>query len=361
MVLSALIFTRPLRTRSKKRAQKGSMPDRPARPSDQRSLTGLGQLVGALRNLGLIRIGRAEREHLAYFVADDGQRIPVQVRGAGPPIVLVHGLACSHRHWSAVARRLARRFRVYAWDARGHGLCRTDAASRITLERLARDLDNLISFFGLERVALVGHSMGALTVLQYLEDFGAQHVAAITLVDQSPRVVTDDEWRLGLFGGCSASMLAGLIAGARENLAEMVLREIEAIGNRWLQRRFAADALLGRALRRWLQSMEVRPLLDLCDSLVLADFRPLLDRLELPLQVVLGGRSAHYSGVPLDAYYRQTVPHAWVEVYARSGHSPHYAEPARFARDLARFIDNRDFDGQRAESTRKDLDADFAD
>jgi pimeloyl-ACP methyl ester carboxylesterase len=133
-------------------------------------------------------------------------------------------------------------------------------------------------------------------------------------------------------------MLAGLIAGARENLAELVLREIEASGHRWLQRLFAADATLGRRLRRWLQSMEVRPLLDLCDSLVAADFRPLLLRLELPLQVVLGGRSAHYGGLGLDAYYARTVPHAWVEVYPRAGHSPHYAEPARFARDLMRFV-----------------------
>jgi pimeloyl-ACP methyl ester carboxylesterase len=313
-------------------------PEPPARPAGPRHLTGLGQLVGALRNLGLIGVGQAEREHLAHFAADDGQRIPVQVRGAGPPVVLVHGLACSHKHWSAVARRLARRFRVYAWDARGHGLCRSDGATRITLDRLARDLDNLLGFFRLERASLVGHSMGALTVLQYLRDFGPSRVAAVALVDQSPRIVTDDEWRLGLFGGCSAAMLAGLIAGARENLAELVLREIEASGNRVLRRLFAADALLGRALRRWIQSMEVRPLLELCDSLVQADFRRLLEEMDLPLAVVLGGRSAHYGGVPLADYYLRTVAHAVVRVYPRSGHSPHYAEPARFARDLARFL-----------------------
>jgi len=324
------------------------MADRPSRPTNPRALTGLGQLVGALRDLGLIRLGRAERKQLAHFVADDGQRIPVQVRGAGPPVVLIHGLACSHRHWSAVARRLARRFRVYAWDARGHGICRADTSSGITLQRLARDLDGLIEFFRLERVVLVGHSMGALTALQYLHDFGMQRVRAVALVDQSPRVVTDEDWQLGLFGGCSAAMLAGLIAGARENLAEMVLREIEASGHRWLQPLFAPDALLGRSLRRWLQSMEVRPLLDLCDSLVAADFRPLLARLDLPLQVVLGGRSPHYGGLPLDAYYRRTVPHAWVELYRRAGHSPHYTESARFARDLMLFIAEQE---QQAEFT----------
>lgn len=317
------------------------MPDRPVRPPDPGARSGLGQLLGALWSLGFARLAKPGSGGLVQFVADDGQPIPLQLRGTGPPVVLVHGLGCSHRHWSAVARRLARRHRVYAWDARGHGSWRAHTATRITLARLGRDLSDLLETFRLDEVVLVGHSMGALAVLQYLQDFGSGRVAAVTLVDQSPRVVTDDEWRLGLFGGCSAAMLAGLIAGARENLAEMVLREIEATGHAWLQRLLAADALLGRSLRRWLQSMEVRPLLDLCDSLVAADFRPVLGRLELPLQVVLGGRSPHYGGVPLDAYYRRAVPHADVLVYPRSGHSPHYAEPARFARDLRQFIDER--------------------
>jgi pimeloyl-ACP methyl ester carboxylesterase len=92
------------------------MAEQPARPPHSRALTGLGHVVGALRNLGLIRFGHGERKHLAHFGADDGQPIPVQVRGTGPPVVLVHGLACSHRHWSAVAGRLARAHRVYAWD-----------------------------------------------------------------------------------------------------------------------------------------------------------------------------------------------------------------------------------------------------
>lgn len=304
----------------------------------KRALTGFVDLLDALRNLGLIRINLPDREQLASVAADDGHPILVNVCGSGPPIVLVHGLGCSHRHWRRVARRLSRRFRVFAWDSRGHGKSLAAATTSLSLARLANDLRNLLDHFGLERAVLVGHSMGALTVMRYLQDYGSDRVLAVGFVDQSPRLVTDAQWTLGLFGSCSESMLLGLISSIRQSPVETVVREIEAVAGHWTRRLFAADAPLGRWLGRWLQAAQLAPLLGLAESLATADFRPVIACLEVPLLVVLGGRSPHYSGVPLAGYYRTTVPHASIRIYSRSGHSPHYAEPARFARDLERFV-----------------------
>ena len=163
-------------------------------------------------------------------------------------------------------------------------------------------------------------------------------MAAACLVDQSPRIVTDDEWRLGLFGGCSAPMLHSLIEGARQDLADVVLQQIEAGGGDWLHRRLAPDTWLGRRLRGWLERIDAAPLLDLAQSLAEADFRQTLARLDAPLLVVLGGHSPHYARVPLADWYSRQVPHAQVSLYARAGHSPHYTEPVRFARELAQFL-----------------------
>lgn len=304
-----------------------------------RRLTGLRGLVGALRNLGLIGLGAGGGGEIDHYTASDGQSIPVRVFGDGPPVVLVHGLGCSHRHWIPVARRLARRRLVLAWDARGHGACRP-VRGALTLKRLAADLAEMLDHFGLQRPALVGHSMGALTLMQYLHDHGTARVAAVALVDQSPRIVTDDEWRLGLFGGCSAAMLSGLIAGARRDLADLVLHEIGALGGEWLQHRLAPEAPLGRLLRRRIGRIDAQPLLDLAESLAQADFRASMQRLDAPLMVVLGARSPHYAGVPLDRWYREAVPHAQIDIYPRAGHSPHVSDPLRFARDLERFLDD---------------------
>lgn len=312
-------------------------PGPPPRPPHR--LVGLRAALQALRNLGALGGAPTDDPRLTPVIADDGQPIPVRALGtAGPAIVLVHGLGCSHRHWLPVGGRLARQARVFAWDARGHGRCVPRTASRVTLERLAADLAALLDHFALERAVLVGHSMGALTVLRYLQDHGNARVQAVALVDQSPRVVTDDDWRLGLFGGCSAQMLAGAIAGARQDLPGTVARELEAAAGDWLKRREPLRGGLARLLQRWLGGFDAAPLLDLAESLAQADFRPLLPRLPLPLWVALGAQSPHYGNVPLAGYYRAAVPHAQVTMFERSGHSPHVAEPARFARELLRFV-----------------------
>jgi non-heme chloroperoxidase len=311
----------------------------PESPVHRPRLTGLRGAFRALRNFGLVELGLHAPKEFECFTASDGQVVPVCVLGDGPPLVLVHGIGCSHSDWLPVARRLARRHCVLAWDARGHGRCRP-ALGSITLERLATDLAELIEHFGLDRSVLAGHSMGALTLMQYLHSYGTRRVAAVALVDQSPRIVTDDSWRLGLFGGCSAEMLAGLIAGARRDLAETLLNEVGARGGPWLRRQLGADAALGRMLRRRLGRVDVGHLLDLAESMGQADFRASLSRLDVPLLVVLGGRSPHYAGLPLDGWYRDTVKHAQISVYARAGHSPHLSEPVRFTRELERFIDD---------------------
>jgi pimeloyl-ACP methyl ester carboxylesterase len=291
----------------------------------------------ALRNFGLVNLGTRDAGGYDSFIASDGQVVPVYVQGAGSPLVLVHGVGCSHRDWMPVARRLALHHLVLAWDARGHGSCRPVRGS-ITLARLATDLAEMLEHFGFERSVLVGHSMGALSLMQYLQSYGTARVEAVTLVDQSPRIVTDDNWRLGLFGGCSAAMLTGLIAAARRDLAETLLNELGALGGDWLRRQLAVEAWLGRMLRRHLGRIDVRPLLDLAESMAEADFRASLARLNTPLLVVLGARSPHYAGLPLDAWYRETVKHAEISIYPRAGHSPHVSEPLRFARELERFL-----------------------
>jgi non-heme chloroperoxidase len=306
----------------------------------RRRLTGIAGTLAALGSWGLLGQGvRWGSTALQHFAADDGQHVPVRELGDGPPVVLVHGLGCSHRQWMPVARRLRRHHRVLAWDGRGHGrsLLRV-GTHRLTLSRLAADLAQLLDHFSLPGAALVGHSMGALVILRYLADFGPGRVSAVVLVDQSPRIVTDDAWRCGLFGGCSEDLLLNLIADARRDLAGLLAHEVDASRREWWRRRLSADGVFGRWVRRWLGRVDTGALLDLAESLTRADFRPLLPTLDVPLRVVLGARSAHYGEVPLAAYYREAVPHAEIEVYARAGHSPHVAEAPRFARDLRRFL-----------------------
>jgi pimeloyl-ACP methyl ester carboxylesterase len=86
--------------------------------------------------------------------------------GDGPPLVLLHGLACGRRMWFHQIRALRSRFRVIAYDLRGHG--RTDApavSADYSAAHLARDLVGVLDVLKIERAAVVGFSLGGAPAL----------------------------------------------------------------------------------------------------------------------------------------------------------------------------------------------------
>jgi pimeloyl-ACP methyl ester carboxylesterase len=93
---------------------------------------------------------------------------------ATPPVVLLHALGEDSSDWERVAPELTPSWRVYAPDLRGHGA--SDWSGPYTVEQLTADLAAFLDALGLRRVALVGHSMGA--VPAYL--FAARHPERVT-------------------------------------------------------------------------------------------------------------------------------------------------------------------------------------
>ena len=303
------------------------------------SLSGACITGPAGRALGWFAQGLPQRgREGAHLMADDGETLHVRISGTGPPIILLHGMGGSHVDWSKVSPALAADHRVFAWDARGHGGHPIGGDRAPTLERMARDLANLIDHYALRAPVLVGHSMGALTVMQYLADYGGANVRAVSFVDQSPRLVTDEHWRLGLFGAHSQEAHARVAQGLAENFPETVLRELVGTLLPSLDARRVERSVLRRAMRAALARMDVAPILAIWEALGRADYRSLVAALRLPALVVLGGKSTHYGGLPLAQYYRSAMPQARVELYDHAGHSPHVQDAGRFAADLAHFV-----------------------
>lgn len=92
--------------------------------------------------------------------------------GAGPAVVLLHGMFGDHLDWEPVLAPLARRFRVIGVDLPGFGdSSKPDRA--YTGEHFAENLAGLLTALGLDRAALVGNSFGGeialLTALRYPE------------------------------------------------------------------------------------------------------------------------------------------------------------------------------------------------
>jgi esterase len=78
--------------------------------------------------------------------------------GAGPPVLVLHGLFGSGRNWATVAKALAATHRVFALDLRNHGA--SPWAPTMSYAEMAGDVAAFIRRRGLASAALIGHSMG---------------------------------------------------------------------------------------------------------------------------------------------------------------------------------------------------------
>jgi pimeloyl-ACP methyl ester carboxylesterase len=106
--------------------------------------------------------------------------IVADITGAGPPLILLHGLAGSARWWKRNTPALARSFRVMAIDLPGFGRSQRDA--RFVLEDAPSQLVRAMDRMGIERANFIGHSMGGLVAGGVAADH-PDRVSRLVLVD----------------------------------------------------------------------------------------------------------------------------------------------------------------------------------
>lgn len=149
--------------------------------------------------------------------------------GAGPAVVLLHGLTATRRYVVMGSRLLERSgHRVLAYDARGHGLSTAPPEpTAYEYEHLAEDLEAVLDAVGLERVILAGASMGAHTAARFALSH-PERVYALCLITPSydpaqPR------------GAESYARWDALAEGLREEGVEGFVRayDLAAVPERW--------------------------------------------------------------------------------------------------------------------------------
>jgi pimeloyl-ACP methyl ester carboxylesterase len=93
-----------------------------------------------------------------------GVMLAYDVRGEGPPLVLLHGLGERASSWDSVRDALAARFTTYALDVRGHGA--SDWSGPYSHDEIEADVIGWHDLLGLRDAVLVGHSMGGSVALR---------------------------------------------------------------------------------------------------------------------------------------------------------------------------------------------------
>ena len=279
-----------------------------------------------------------ERDFDAWQVELHGHRVIYRVAGNGPPVVMIHGMVNSSRHWEAVALRLADSYTVIAPDLIGHGDSATPRGD-YSLGAHAASIRDLLVAIGVERATIVGHSLGGGVAMQFFYQF-PQRTERLVLVSSG-----------GLGREVSPLLRGAALPGASMLLALAAHPRVPAAllnaGER-LRRRGSNKGVYLQAIARALKPLErpgareaflqtLRSVIDIRGQRVSAR-----DRLYLlsamPTLIVWGERD---NTIPL-SHGRQTheaAPGSRFEVLSRAAHFPNLEDPEGLADVLRDFLE----------------------
>jgi pimeloyl-ACP methyl ester carboxylesterase len=273
----------------------------------------------------------------AWQVELHGHRVIYRVAGSGPPVVLIHGMVNSSRHWEEVALRLADRYTLIAPDLIGHGDSATPRGD-YSLGAHAASIRDLLAVLGVNHATVVGHSLGGGVAMQFFYQF-PQRTDRLVLVSSG-----------GLGHEVSPLLRGAALPGAASILRAAahprVLNGLWRSGDRLRERGIGTGVYL-QAIARALRPLEragartafvqtLRSVIDVHGQRVSARDRLYLLR-EFPTLIVWGERD---NTIPLahGEAAHHAIPGSQFRTLPRAAHFPHLEDPAGLAAALDDFI-----------------------
>lgn len=264
-------------------------------------------------------------------VTVDGLDYHVQVDGAGPTLLLLHGFTGSVRTWEPWLSNWAAHFQVVRVDLPGHG--NTPAPkepARITMERVCRDLAGILDRLGVERANLLGYSMGGRTALSFALTY-PQRVQVLVLESASPGLAQAEERH------------------ERANRDEALARQIEAEGVAAFVRRweeiplFASQKRLSADIRERIRAERLNQTAEgLAASLrgmgtgVQPSWWEKLRSLTHPVLLLTGEEDKKFCHIA--RRMKSRLPGARLQMVDGAGHAVHVEQPRRFGTIVTDFM-----------------------
>ncbi|WP_069813375.1 alpha/beta fold hydrolase [Streptomyces sp. TP-A0874] len=254
-----------------------------------------------------------------------------------PTIVMLHGLRSYARTFEPLATRLADRYRVLALDARGRGDSEWDPRGEYYTGAYVRDLEEFADRLGLERFALLGHSMGGTTTYVY----------ATRHPDRVSAAIVEDIGPGSSLSGAGADRIKREISSTPGEFASL-----DAARAYWrgVRPHISAEALESRirhTLRpgtcgRWFWKFDLAGIaaarLD-PDPARQVDLWPHVEGLRCPTLLIRGGSSDFLPAATAEAMVARNPRVRQLEI-AGAGHYAHDDAPDTFHRAVAEFLDS---------------------
>lgn len=257
--------------------------------------------------------------------------------GRGQAIIFLHGWTRAAQDWLPFANEVSDRYQTFCWDARGHAQHPMPPLENMQISHMADDLEQLMEHHGIRDAVLVGHSMGALIAWEYIRNYGLGRLAGLCIIDMTPKMVTDSDWKLGIYGDFDYDRNQAFIQRMNEDFAEGVL-ELAANGlNPRIRDAYAQNSYGFQQLRDYLRGINGPALTRCWDSLAQQDYRDLQRQIDRPVLMVYGDTSQFYTqDVP--EWMEAQLPWPELHIYSQADHSPQMWHKEQFVHHLRQWM-----------------------
>ncbi|MES0155158.1 alpha/beta fold hydrolase [Mesorhizobium sp. M0018] len=259
---------------------------------------------------------------LDFVTVGDGTRIAYRIDGdAGNPVLMLsNSIATTLRMWDMQVGELSKHFRVLRYDFRGHGGSNVPAGA-YSLDRLGRDVIELLDTLGTERVHFLGLSLGGF-VGQWLGIHAPERIERLILSNTSSY--------LGPAKQFDKRIAAVLQAPDMAETAEMFL------GNWFPARMLAANEPVIEEFRAMLLAIDRQGLAGLFAAVRDADLRRTVALISRPT-LVIAGRHDTVTAASHSELIAATVPGAKLVVLP-AVHLSNVEYPAEFMEAVLGFL-----------------------
>lgn len=268
-----------------------------------------------------------------------GHRRAFRMAGSGPPLLLIHGIADSSETWLPVFAELAKRYTVIAPDLLGHGDSAKPRAD-YAVAAYACGMRDLLTVLGIDRVTVVGHSLGGGVAMQFAYQFPerCERLALISSAGMGAEV--HPVFRLASAPGAGPGLL--LLSALPVRLAVFavapLLRRLGGVGlGPDLDYVLSRYALFANPKTRQAFLRTIRAGADVRGQVI-----TMLDRsylaANLPTLIIWGSEDGIIPASHAQIAHR-ALPGSRLEIYEGAGHFPHHYDPARFTKSINEFID----------------------
>jgi 3-oxoadipate enol-lactonase len=256
----------------------------------------------------------------------DDADIFYEIRGDGPPVVLLHPFPCHREFWLPLATALESRYRLILPDLRGHGDSEIGEGPAL-MAKHARDVARVLDAAGTGKAAFVGCSIGGYILFEFWRRF-RERVTSLVLCDTRPQADTAE----GHANRLKAA--ATVLEQGTEPFIESMIPKL--IGRTTVATR--PDLVDGaRAMMRKMSAEDIsqvqRGMAERPDSV--AD----LKTISVPTLIAIGEEDV-LATVADGELMRQNIAGSQLKVIPKAGHYAPWEQPEAVGKILRHFLDD---------------------